>query len=60
MIHCRLFFYRLGILGFLSTEDEVLPGNLGMKDQVQGLRLAEKKNILRLLKINLLKIILDG
>ncbi|CAH1968413.1 unnamed protein product [Acanthoscelides obtectus] len=25
--------YRLGILGFLSTEDSVIPANLGLKDQ---------------------------
>ncbi|KRT86802.1 hydrolase, partial [Oryctes borbonicus] len=30
--------YRLGILGFLSTEDEILPGNNGMKDQVFALK----------------------
>ncbi|XP_068084825.1 esterase FE4 [Anabrus simplex] len=30
--------YRLGIFGFLSTEDEVAPGNAGMKDQVLALR----------------------
>ncbi|XP_045105455.1 juvenile hormone esterase-like isoform X2 [Portunus trituberculatus] len=30
--------YRLGILGFLSTEDDVLPGNLGLKDQLLALR----------------------
>lgn len=30
--------YRLGILGFLSTSDEVLPGNYGMKDQVAALK----------------------
>ncbi|KAK2580523.1 hypothetical protein KPH14_006257 [Odynerus spinipes] len=30
--------YRLGPLGFLSTEDEVLPGNLGLKDQSMALR----------------------
>lgn len=30
--------YRLGILGFLSTEDQVMPGNYGMKDQVMALR----------------------
>ena len=30
--------YRLGILGFLSTEDEVLPGNFGLKDQVTALK----------------------
>ncbi|KDR15335.1 Esterase FE4, partial [Zootermopsis nevadensis] len=29
--------YRLGILGFLSAVDEVLPGNYGMKDQVAAL-----------------------
>ncbi|VVC41617.1 Carboxylesterase type B, conserved site,Carboxylesterase, type B,Carboxylesterase type B [Cinara cedri] len=26
--------YRLGVFGFLSTEDDVLPGNYGLKDQV--------------------------
>lgn len=30
--------YRIGILGFLSTEDEILPGNYGLKDQVLALR----------------------
>lgn len=30
--------YRLGLMGFLSTEDSVIPGNMGMKDQVQALR----------------------
>ncbi|XP_042210261.1 venom carboxylesterase-6-like [Homarus americanus] len=30
--------YRLGTLGFLSTEDLVLPGNLGLKDQTLALR----------------------
>ncbi|XP_070490460.1 venom carboxylesterase-6-like [Chironomus tepperi] len=34
--------YRLGILGFLSTEDEVLPGNLGMKDQVEALKWVQR------------------
>lgn len=29
---------RLGPLGFLSMEDTVLPGNNGMKDQVQSIR----------------------
>lgn len=32
------FNYRLGILGFLSTEDNVIPGNNGLKDQVLALR----------------------
>ncbi|CAG9857130.1 unnamed protein product [Phyllotreta striolata] len=30
--------YRLGVLGFLSTEDTVIPGNYGLKDQQLGLR----------------------
>ncbi|KAL5242174.1 hypothetical protein ACI65C_009584 [Semiaphis heraclei] len=30
--------FRLGVLGFLSTEDDVIPGNYGMKDQVEALR----------------------
>ena len=25
--------YRLGVFGFLATEDGVIPGNLGIKDQ---------------------------
>jgi hypothetical protein len=34
--------YRLGILGFLSTEDDVIPGNFGMKDQVEALKWVQK------------------
>jgi carboxylesterase type B len=30
--------YRLGPMGFLSTEDEILPGNLGLKDQAMALK----------------------
>lgn len=30
--------YRLGPIGFLSTEDENCPGNFGLKDQVMVLK----------------------
>lgn len=32
------FNYRVGIFGFLSTNDSVSPGNLGIKDQLFALR----------------------
>jgi carboxylesterase type B len=34
--------YRLGVLGFLSTEDEAIPGNFGMKDQVEALKWVQR------------------
>ncbi|KAJ9586947.1 hypothetical protein L9F63_019438, partial [Diploptera punctata] len=34
--------YRLGILGFISTGDDVLPGNNGLKDQVMALRWVQR------------------
>ncbi|XP_073973703.1 venom carboxylesterase-6-like [Rhodnius prolixus] len=36
--------YRLGTLGFLSTEDSIIPGNFGLKDQSMGLHWV-KENI---------------
>ncbi|CAH1975198.1 unnamed protein product [Acanthoscelides obtectus] len=30
--------YRLGIFGFISTDDEVLPGNVGHRDQLLALK----------------------
>nr|WCC58198.1 carboxylesterase [Pharsalia antennata] len=32
------FNYRVGVLGFLSTEDTVIPGNWGLKDQLLALQ----------------------
>lgn len=34
--------YRLGILGFLSTEDDVIAGNFGLKDQVEALKWVQR------------------
>ncbi|XP_049801202.1 juvenile hormone esterase-like [Schistocerca nitens] len=34
--------YRLGALGFLSTGDSIMPGNYGLKDQVEVLRWVQK------------------
>lgn len=32
------FNYRLGVLGFLSNNDTVIPGNNGLKDQSMALK----------------------
>ncbi|XP_050727496.1 esterase E4-like [Eriocheir sinensis] len=34
--------YRLSIFGFLSTEDSVMPGNLGLKDQTMALQWVQR------------------
>jgi len=40
LLYCCFYF-----LGFLSTEDDVIPGNYGMKDQVMALRWVQKNII---------------
>jgi carboxylesterase type B len=32
------FNYRVGVLGFLSLDDDVISGNMGLKDQTMALR----------------------
>ncbi|XP_077566534.1 fatty acyl-CoA hydrolase precursor, medium chain-like [Stigmatopora nigra] len=34
--------YRLGVLGFISTRDEHVPGNFGLLDQIEALRWVQK------------------
>ncbi|XP_064086946.1 carboxylic ester hydrolase-like isoform X2 [Macrobrachium nipponense] len=34
--------YRLGILGFLSTENDLISGNFGLKDQTEALRWVQR------------------
>ncbi|EDS38144.1 esterase FE4 [Culex quinquefasciatus] len=34
--------YRLGVFGFLSTEDRISPGNYGLKDQLFALRWTQR------------------
>ncbi|XP_065212962.1 esterase FE4-like [Planococcus citri] len=37
--------YRLGVLGFFSTDDNVAPGNYGLKDQVAALKWIQRNVI---------------
>lgn len=36
------FNHRLGPLGFITTESELIPGNMGMKDQVEALKWVQR------------------
>ncbi len=39
------FVFRIGVFGFLSLENDLIPGNQGLRDQAMALQWVRLKNM---------------